>query len=75
MTSDRIITKPRKGTKVILEFYTEIWYCYKDGKSMDNPYFTETSYYAICGLCDELELEVIQTIDMSNLDEDGNEMP
>lgn len=64
---------PAAGLKVILEFYWEMWYCYEDGKSMAYPLFTSTSYEEIAAACDEYKLEVIQTIDMSYLDEDGNE--
>lgn len=60
---------PEAGLKVILEFYMEIWYCYEDGKSMAYPLFTDTSYQGISDTCEACELDVIQTIDLSYLDE------
>ncbi len=68
-----IPTDGLKGLKVILEFYMEIWYCYEDGKGMNDALFTKTSYEEIDATCKACELDVIQTIDLSYLDEDGNE--
>lgn len=67
-----IPTDSLKELKVILEFYMEIWYCYEDGKSMAYPLFTNTSYDEIEATCRACEMEVIQTIDMSYLENEEN---
>lgn len=51
-----------KKTKVILELYLEIWYCYRDGKSMAYPLFTCTSYEEADAECKKRGYDVIQTI-------------
>jgi len=62
--------KDTQTTKVILEFYMEIWYCYdyKNG-SMDNPLFTSTSYEAAEGEAKEAGYEVVQVIEFVDEDE------
>jgi len=65
---DNLILGPKPNTKVILELYMEIWFCYEDGQSMNTPYFTSTSYIEIEQLCSEFELDIIQIIDMSEID-------
>jgi hypothetical protein len=68
-----IPTDGLKGLKVILEFYMEIWYCYEDGKGMNDSLFTKTSYEECVNTATKCGMEIVQEIDMSYLDADGNE--
>jgi len=54
----------KKQKQVILELYMEIWYCYKDGKSMADPLFTTCELQEAEEMCRERNCEVIQIIDL-----------
>ena len=62
--------------KVILELYMDVWYCYEyDNGSMADPLFTSTSQKLATDEAESEGYEVVQVIDMSYLDEEGNEIP
>lgn len=52
--------------------YMEIWYCYEDGKGMNNSLFTSTEYDSVIEACNVCELEVVQTIDMTYLEQEND---
>jgi hypothetical protein len=55
----------KKKTKVILELYMEIWYCYDyENGSMANPLFTSTSYEMADSEARDAGYEVVQVIDL-----------
>lgn len=63
-------------TKVILEFYMEIWYCYKDeGGSMADPLFTSTSYEMAEAEAKDAGYEVVQVIEFVDEEESYNQAP
>ena len=62
-----------KKTKVILEFYLEIWYCYDhETGSMANPLFTSTSYELAEWEARDAGYEVVQVIEF---EEEEDEQP
>lgn len=64
--------KTRKNKNVILELYTEIWYCYEDGKSMAYPLFTTTELQEAEMRCKEKGYNIIQIIDLELQDFEEN---